>query len=222
MTNAQPYHIKTVSEFHQFRKLGGPKHPLISVVQFEQMRELGEDHPRSWVLDFYAIALKRDFGAKLKYGQQVYDFDEGIMTFMAPGQKIGIEADADTMLRHSGWLLIFHPDFLWHTPLARKIRQYEYFDYAVHEALFLSEQEESIITGILQNIRQEYERHLDSFTQNIIVGIVINMMFVYIVLKNTERLEKLFGKSGLNVLRKAFGVILLAIAIKLFRNNTGL
>jgi multiple antibiotic resistance protein len=59
-------------------------------------------------------------------------------------------------------------------------------------------------------------------TQNIIVGILINMIFVYIVLKNTERLEKLFGKSGLNVLRKAFGVILLAIAIKLFRNNTGL
>ncbi|MDO7742160.1 MAG: MarC family protein [Pedobacter sp.] len=59
-------------------------------------------------------------------------------------------------------------------------------------------------------------------TQNIVVGIVVNIIFVYIVLKNTERLEKLFGKSGLNVLRKAFGVILLAIAIKLFRNNTGL
>jgi len=59
-------------------------------------------------------------------------------------------------------------------------------------------------------------------TQNIIVGIVLNMLFVYFVLKNTERLEKLFGKSGLNVLRKAFGIILLAIAIKLFRNNTGL
>ncbi|WP_443947598.1 MarC family protein [Pedobacter sp. AW1-32] len=59
-------------------------------------------------------------------------------------------------------------------------------------------------------------------TQNILVGIVLNMLFVYFVLKNTNRLEKLFGKSGLNILRKAFGVILLAIAIKLFRNNTGL
>jgi multiple antibiotic resistance protein len=59
-------------------------------------------------------------------------------------------------------------------------------------------------------------------TQNIVVGILINMTFVYVVLKNTERLERLFGKSGLGVLRKAFGVILLAIAIKLFRNNTGL
>ncbi|RZM28462.1 MAG: MarC family protein [Pedobacter sp.] len=59
-------------------------------------------------------------------------------------------------------------------------------------------------------------------SQNIVVGIVINMMFVYFVLKNTNRLEKLFGKTGLNILRKAFGIILLAIAIKLFRNNTGL
>ncbi len=59
-------------------------------------------------------------------------------------------------------------------------------------------------------------------TQNIIVGIIANMIFVYFVLKNTTRLEKLFGKTGLNILRKAFGIILLAIAIKLFRTNTGL
>jgi len=59
-------------------------------------------------------------------------------------------------------------------------------------------------------------------TQNIIVGIILNMIFVYFVLKNTNRLEKLFGKTGLNILRKAFGIILLAIAIKLFRTNTGL
>ncbi|WP_443939906.1 MarC family protein [Pedobacter sp. MW01-1-1] len=59
-------------------------------------------------------------------------------------------------------------------------------------------------------------------TQNIVVGILLNMLFVYFVLKNTQRLEKILGKTGLNILRKAFGVILLAIAIKLFRNNTGL
>lgn len=59
-------------------------------------------------------------------------------------------------------------------------------------------------------------------TQNIIVGIVANMIFVYFVLKNTNKLERLFGKTGLNILRKAFGIILLAIAIKLFRTNTGL
>jgi multiple antibiotic resistance protein len=59
-------------------------------------------------------------------------------------------------------------------------------------------------------------------TPNIIVGIILNMIFVYFVLKNTNRLEKLFGQTGLNILRKAFGIILLAIAIKLFRTNTGL
>lgn len=68
----------------------------------------------------------------------------------------------------------------------------------------------------LLSLKSEYA------TQNIIVGIILNMIFVYIVLKNTVRLEKLFGKTGLNIMRKAFGIILLAIAIKLFRNNTGL
>ncbi|WP_090986229.1 MarC family protein [Pedobacter suwonensis] len=68
----------------------------------------------------------------------------------------------------------------------------------------------------LLSLKTEYH------TQNILVGIILNMLFVYFVLKNTNRLEKLFGKSGLNILRKAFGVILLAIAVKLFRNNTGL
>lgn len=68
----------------------------------------------------------------------------------------------------------------------------------------------------LLSLKTEYH------TQNILVGIILNVLFVYFVLKNTNRLERLFGKSGLNILRKAFGVILLAIAIKLFRNNTGL
>lgn len=67
----------------------------------------------------------------------------------------------------------------------------------------------------LLSLKSEYK------TQNIIVGIILNILFVYIVLKNTRRLEKLLGKTGLNILRKAFGVILLAIAIKLFRHNTG-
>ncbi|MFM6976307.1 MAG: MarC family protein [Sphingobacteriaceae bacterium] len=68
----------------------------------------------------------------------------------------------------------------------------------------------------LLSLKSEYA------TQNIIVGIILNVAFVYLVLKNTQRLEKLFGKTGLNIMRKAFGIILLAIAIKLFRNNTGL
>jgi multiple antibiotic resistance protein len=66
----------------------------------------------------------------------------------------------------------------------------------------------------LLSLKSEYE------TPNIIIGIILNIIFVYIVLKNTIYLEKILGKTGLNIMRKAFGIILLAIAIKLFRNNT--
>lgn len=68
----------------------------------------------------------------------------------------------------------------------------------------------------LLSLKSEYS------TPNIIVGIIVNIVFVYIVLKNTQYIERLLGKTGLNILRKAFGIILLAIAIKLFRTNTGL
>ncbi|MGN6181980.1 MAG: MarC family protein [Mucilaginibacter sp.] len=68
----------------------------------------------------------------------------------------------------------------------------------------------------LLSLKSQYQ------TQNILVGIVVNTLFVYLVLKNVKWLEKLFGKTGINILRKAFGVILLAIAIKLFRSNTHL
>ncbi len=68
----------------------------------------------------------------------------------------------------------------------------------------------------LLSLKSEYQ------TQNIVIGICLNMLFVYIVLKNTLHIERLLGKVGLNILRKAFGIILLAIAVKLFRHNTGL
>jgi len=165
----QPLHIRSIAEFHRLRALPGPVHPLVSVLRFEDMKQHA-DQPKSWVLGFYAIALKRNFHARLKYGQQVYDFDEGIMTFMAPGQKIGIESDPQEAIEHSGWLLIFHEDFLWNTSLAKSIRQYEFFNYAVNEALFLSEQEETILEDIMRNILSEYQRSIDQFTQNIIVG----------------------------------------------------
>ena len=107
---------------------------------------------------------------KFKYGQQQYDFDEGTMFFMAPNQVFGIEVEKDKGLKRSGWMLLVHPDFLWHTPLAKTIKQYEYFDYSVNEALFLSEKEETTIIGIIQNIQQEYRSNIDKFSQDIIIA----------------------------------------------------
>lgn len=170
MANTQPHRIKTISEYHQLMGLPKPEHPLISVVNFESIKHLPDDDSISLVFNFYSISLKRDFNAKMKYGQQEYDFDEGIMFFMAPGQVFGIELGKDETLRHSGWLLLVHPDFLWNKPLAKTIKQYEYFDYSVNEALYLSEKEEATMLGIMQNIEQEYHSNIDKFSQDIIIA----------------------------------------------------
>jgi AraC family transcriptional regulator, transcriptional activator of pobA len=170
MANHQPYRIKTISEYHQLMGLPKPEHPLISVINFESIRQLPRNESFSLVFNFYSISLKRDFNAKMKYGQQQYDFDEGIMFFMSPGQVFGIETGNEKDLKHSGWLLLVHPDFLWNTTLTKTIKQYEYFDYSVNEALFLSEKEEMTIISIMQNIKQEYHSNIDKFSQDVIIA----------------------------------------------------
>ncbi len=170
MSNQQPYRIKTISEFHQVRGLSKPDHPLISVIDYATIKQLPEGHLSSWVLDYYSISIKRHSSAKMRYGQQEYDFDSGVMFFMAPGQVFSVAIGDATPPNHSGWILSIHPDFLWNTPLARTIRNYDYFDYAVNEALFLSEKEEAIMYNIVTNIQQEYLSNIDQFSQNIIIS----------------------------------------------------
>lgn len=170
MASGKPHRIKTINEFHQLRGLSKPEHPLISVVDYAAIRHDPESDPTSWMLDFYSISLKRNPAAKMRYGQQSYDFDEGVMFFMAPGQVFSVEVTQRAPVKHSGWMLLIHPDFLWNTSLAKGIRKYEYFDYAVHEALFLSEKEESIVNNIIHNIQHEYHSNIDAFSQSIIIS----------------------------------------------------
>lgn len=178
MANKKLYRIKTISELHQFRNLPKPEHPLISIIDFDSINNLPENNSISWVLDFYSIALKRTSNTKIKYGQQDYDFDEGVLFFMAPNQVFSIEVDKDVIPKHSGWLLLIHPDFLWNTPLAKNIKKYAYFDYAVNEALFLSDKEEAIIYNIIQNMRQEYHSNIDRFSQDVIIA-QLDLLFTY-------------------------------------------
>jgi len=72
----------------------------------------------------------------------------------------------------SGWALYIHPDFLWNTPLAKSMKRYEYFDYSVNEALYLSEKEEAIIIAMMQNIQTEYFANTDKFSQDIIISMI--------------------------------------------------
>jgi len=178
MANNQPYRIKTISEYHQVMGLPKPEHPLISVINFESIKHLPYNESINIVFNFYSISLKRNFNGKMKYGQQEYDFDEGIMFFISPGQVFGMEIEKDVALKHTGWLLLIHPDFFWSTSLAKTIKQYEYFDYSVHEALFLSDKEETTIINMMQNIEQEYHSNIDKFSQDVIIA-QLELLFTY-------------------------------------------
>lgn len=167
----KPLRIKTISEFHQMNQLPPPEHPLISVVDYAQVAAAKKDNPtQSTVADYYSISVKRGLSGKMRYGQQEYDFDEGVMYFLAPRQVLQASPISGLHKKPSGWILLIHPDFLWNTALARTIKLFEFFDYSVNEALFLSEKEEIILNNIIGNIRQEYHSNIDKFSQDIIIS----------------------------------------------------
>ncbi|MBD1431626.1 helix-turn-helix transcriptional regulator [Sphingobacterium sp. DN00404] len=161
--------IKTITEFHRLNGIPLPDHPLISVVNYADLLKVeGHFH---YLKSFYSIALKKDVVGKYRYGQQSYDFDEGLMTFFAPQQVLQVQYTKDDVHRSpSGYILLLHPDFLWNTSLAEKMKQYEFFGYEVNEALFLSEKEEKIILEIFRQIQQEYSGNMDDFSKNIIIS----------------------------------------------------
>ncbi len=169
MKENQVRRIKTISEFHAISGLPKAEHPLISLVDYGLVNYQTDEKEISWVQDFYSIGLKRNIQGKFKYGQQQYDFDEGLLSFVSPGQLVKLTVDKPAV-PPSGVLLFFHPDFLWNTPLAKNIKRYDFFGYAVNEALFMSEKEEKVIADILQNIQREYQSNIDKFSQSIIIG----------------------------------------------------
>jgi AraC family transcriptional activator of pobA len=158
--------ISSISELHRFLGLPKPAHPLVSVVNCLEIPEHAEETLATYTNNFYIISIKKDFKGKLKYGQQFYDFDEGVMSFIAPGQIISKTATNE----HPGLSLIFHPDFIQNYALARTIRNYGFFSYAVNEALHLSEKEEAMILTMMRSIEQEYLAPIDSYSQNVIVS----------------------------------------------------
>lgn len=170
MEQRQIQRIKTISEFHRLRGLPNAEHPLISVIDYSSIKraaDIGEVH---WIFDFYMISLKKGINGKMYYGQQEFDFDEGLMAFMAPNQTLRIKSDPNSNEKRSGWMLLIHPDFLWNTSLAKTIKTYDFFDYSVNEALFLSEKEQKTLNDIIENIKQEYHTNIDKFSKQIIIS----------------------------------------------------
>ena len=163
--------INSISEFHKLRGLRPPLHPLVSLVDYSTVQHFPEHDQIAWLQSYYSIAIKKDVPGKFRYGQLDYDFDEGLMSFFAPNQLLNVKyVESEPDKKPSGWILLIHPDFLWNTALAMRIKQYSFFDYSLTEALFLSEKEEKTIAEIMQNIQQEYQANIDQFSQNIIIS----------------------------------------------------
>lgn len=159
--------IRSVSEFHRLLSLPEPRHPLVSVINLAESIFLEDDVWKGFVNSFYCVALKREAKGKIRYGQQHYDYDKGVLSFTAPNQVQYL--DLNSVECGSGYLLIFHPDFLLAHPLAANINRYTFFSYAVSEALHLSAEEEDDLLAILNKIDKEC-LHIDRYTQEIILA----------------------------------------------------
>ena len=162
--------INSISDFHKIAGLPKPQHPLVSLVDYIQVRYQTDDDEVTVVTPYYSVALKHGVQGKMRYGQLPYDFDEGVMSFVAPKQVVTVSARYDQEVQPTGWLLFIHPDFLWNTPLAKKIKEYEFFGYQINEALHLSDKEEQMLIGIMKSIEAEYNSNIDQFSQNIIIS----------------------------------------------------
>lgn len=166
----QPYRIKTIKEYHKILGVGNPEHPMISVIDLSQITPYKSEESIRVIFDFYIISLKKVQVGEVHYGygQQKYDFDDGILFFMSPNQVFTFKAGDD--FKSTGSMLLIHPDFLWGNPLAKSIRRYEFFSYAINEALFVSEKEEFVLNSFIKNIEQEYHSHIDKFSESIIIS----------------------------------------------------
>lgn len=178
MSNQQLFRFSTITEYHRAAGLPRPAHPLISVVRMDDITSPMAEGPFSLIYDFYSISLKKVQNVKFKYGQQACDFDEGVLFFMAPGQVFSVEIEKGATHRPGGWMILVHPDFLWNTPLAKTIKQYDFFNYSVFEALYLSDKEETMLGGIANNIEQEYHANIDRFSQKVIIA-QLELMLTY-------------------------------------------
>ncbi|NRB58781.1 MAG: helix-turn-helix transcriptional regulator [Winogradskyella sp.] len=164
-------HFKSVSDYHKLANLSSPEHPLISLVNYSDVQYPEDIDSIRWRQDYYTIGLKRNIPYKFFYGQQEYDFNEGLMTFLAPNQVMSLASNPNVKAgKPEGFLLLIHPDFLWNTALATQMLSYDFFGYTVNEALFLSEKEEGMMLDLLRNIQREYQSNIDKFSQKIIIS----------------------------------------------------
>lgn len=163
----QPVVFNSLSQLHKAMGQPAPSHPLISIINYGEAQFDPKDFEQGIILNFYKISFKTSFSGKLKYGQGYYDFEEGGMSFIAPGQLLKMQ---DEEANYDGMTVHIHPDFLRPYTLSSSIRHYSYFSYSAAEALYLSEKEKATILSIYRFIQEELSERIDKFSQDVIIS----------------------------------------------------
>lgn len=160
--------VKSITQAHQLMAIEKPKHPLVSVFRHTPDMRTNFGDVR-FTGDLYLISMKDGIKGTFKYGRNSYDFEEGTMTFVSPGQVIMPE-EIITEIDSRGWTILFHPDLIRKSELGRNIDNYSFFDYSVNEALHLSDKEKQTLTELTQKIENEIDQNIDRHTQKLIVS----------------------------------------------------
>jgi AraC-like DNA-binding protein len=160
-------HLKSISQLVRILGFPAPLHPLITLVDYNNVSIEMFPKGQKVSLDFYKISFKPTFTGHIKYGQGYYDFEEGGLAFLKPKQIVFSPEEKES---YEGIALYFHPDFIRNHPLGKTINQYGFFAYDVSEALFISAKEKEIIASLFATIAGELNNNIDSFSQDVLVS----------------------------------------------------
>jgi AraC-like DNA-binding protein len=157
--------LDNISKFNIMRGLE-TLHPLVSVIDFSKMKLIPEARAN---YGFYCVFLKDAVCGDMKYGCNYYDYQEGTLVFIAPGQTVSIGNKPGSQAP-KGWGLLFHPDLIRGTSLGQNIKNYTFFSYQANEALHLSEKERQIILDCLNKIDYELHQSIDKHSKTLIAN----------------------------------------------------
>ncbi|MBE9463734.1 helix-turn-helix domain-containing protein [Dyadobacter subterraneus] len=160
-------HIQSISQLVRVLGFPAPLHPLITLVDYNNVSIDLFPKGQKVSLDFYKISFKPTFTGHIKYGQGYYDFEEGGLAFLKPKQIVFPPEDIES---YEGIALYFHPDFIRNYQLGETIHQYGFFSYDVSEALFLSAKEKVVIANLFASIANELHNDIDKFSQDVLVS----------------------------------------------------
>jgi AraC family transcriptional activator of pobA len=157
--------IDSITQYNTMRGVT-TKHPLVSVIDLSKAQPIP---PKSFNIGLYAVGLKELNIGQLRYGRRHYDYQEGSLVFVAPGQVVGVQPGVE-LFDPKGWLLLFHPDLIIGTPLGKHIQDYSFFSYDVNEALHLSDKEKSIVIDCFSKIEYELDQNIDKHSRGLITS----------------------------------------------------